>query len=649
MQLSLKDLMQVEIYTASQENESASSSPSITSVITAQQLKDLGVTNIHDALSYLPGVVKSETYLAETTQTFRGVTPGLFNNKSLYLINGHPAYESLFGSTRIDYIPLEIIDRIEIVRSPASVLYGTNAVSGVINIITRQDTDTHNLSVRTGSFDHVYGSASYLESGLSVSTSIQRDDGYRYDGTLDEWGNPVDFPYKNDLENLFIDAYGDDWRLNIGYFNQSKAKFGINPWVWQQGDFDTRAAYLDLNRHISFDSAQMNIWLRYDISDKDIHAGEFPFPQDCTSYQLDPTQCSNSNPTNRDTFSTVSNRVQRYSLEIQLKDQISEQLSYIIGTSSHQERLDPLLFTYDQDGAINPNGAPINDHHKSTTTAIYAQLKYQPVDELILIGGLRGEDEEDAGSSGLVPRLGMTYQLRDNTYLKAMYSEAYRTPVFIEKYVSLPNVLFGDPNLKREKISTTEVAIDSQLNANNHLQVTLFTLNFDDEILRAPDPNSNAAIYVNGSGKRMQGIEAEWKSLIVDNLEMIVNASHTEGKDYSLNQQHAPFIAENTANLILSYRINPRWKANFSTQYVGEKRTVYSALQTPGTLERATIDAYTLANINIRYTQDQHELQLIWNNLFDTDYTYPEPVRFNIPEVPGGPGSAVYLVYRYTF
>lgn len=87
LSMSLTELMQVEVYTASQENEKAARSPAAISIITAQQINEWGITSIHDAISLLPGIVKGETYIGQTTQTFRGVTPGLFNNKSLYLIN----------------------------------------------------------------------------------------------------------------------------------------------------------------------------------------------------------------------------------------------------------------------------------------------------------------------------------------------------------------------------------------------------------------------------------------------------------------------------------------------------------------------------------------------------------------------------------
>jgi len=646
--LSLEELMQVEIYTASQEMEKATKSPSITSVITSQQLKDWGITNIQDVLSFLPGITKSETYFAHTTQTFRGINPGLFNNKSLYLINGHPSYESMFGSTLAEYIPIEIIDRIEVVRGPSSGLYGTNAASGVINIITKQG-EGNEVSLRSGTFNHNYANATHMSKNLSVSASIQKDDGYNFSGANDEWGNPVNMKYRNNISNIFVDSYGDDWRFNMGYFNQKRALYGIVPWVWQNGSLDAYSAYLDANKSISYDTAKLNFWLRYDLNNKNIHGGEFPFPQDCSSYILNPTACSNSNPTNRDTFSTVVNRVERYSFETQLKDRLSETLSYIIGTSIYIEKMAPSTFTYDSDGSINPNGAAIPDGKEKTTTAFYTQLKYQPNEDLLFIAGMRGEKEEDSGSSGLVPRLGITYQAMPDTYLKALYSEAYRTPVFNEKYIFLTNVITGNPNLKRETIKTLEFAIDSQVNKNNTVQITLYTLRLEDEIFRVPATVGLGTEYINAAGKKSTGLEFEWKSIINKKYELIFNSSHLQGKDKSLNEKDIPFIAEHTANMILTYSLNKKWKANLNTQYIGERRYVITRLPTPGTTERGELGAYSISNFNIRYTSNNHEVKLIWNNIFDKNYTYTEPVRRNIPNIPGGPGSTAYIQYSYTF
>jgi iron complex outermembrane receptor protein len=620
-------------------------------VITAKQLKQWGIISLHDVLSLLPGIAKNETYLGQTTQTFRGVTPGLFDNKSLYMINGHPSYESLFGSTLLDYIPIEMVARIEVVRSPASVLYGTNAISGVINIITKQGSDQDNtLSVRGGSHSHKYGSLVHHSEHLSMAASVQRDAGYSFSGTDDEFGNPVNMDYRYDVENLFIDGYGKDWRVNVGFFDREKALYGINPWVWHNGVFETYVGYLDANKKWKMHSGEINMWLRYDVSDKDIHVGAFPYPgdlNDCRALNIPTTPvdpCVQSNPDGRlDTASTVYNQVERYSLELQFKDRINEQLSYILGGTVELQKSDPLIFLYDSDNSLNRPA--ISDSHDADTSALYGQLKYRLDGDTIMIAGVRGEDNSEAGSSGLMPRLGLTHQVIPGTYIKLLYSEAFRTPVFIEKYVQLQDVLIGDTSLRRETIKTFELGVDSQLNKRNDIQLALFALELEDEILRFPLPApSPAAEYGNGAGKQMQGIEVEWKSIVSDKLQLILNASYVDGEDKSLDENDAPYIANKTANAILTYYLNNNWSATLTSQYVGPRDYV---LATTG--ERHSIGSYQLFNFSTVYRMHQHELRLILNNLGDEAYSYPEPVRRRVAAIPGGPGSTAYVQYQYSF
>jgi len=622
--LSLKELLQVEVYTASQEIETAAESAAIITVITAKQLKEWGIISLHDVMSLAPGIVKSETYISQTTQTFRGVTPGIFNNKSLYLINGHPSYESLFGSTLLDYIPIELVERIEIVRSPASVLYGTNAVSGVINIITKQGADNKNLATfRVGSNSHGYGSIVHHSENLTMSASVQKDDGYNYSGTKDEVGNEVDLDYQYDLNNIFVDFYDNNWRINASIFDRNKAIYGINPLVWQNGIFETMVGYIDINNKQKIGSGELNFWLRYDYSDKDIHVDHFPGPT--------------SQP------ATVINLVERYSVEVQYKNSITDNLKYIVGSSYEQQNSDPLLFISDIDGSTVTSAFP--DSQDTDTIAVYSQFMYRMNDYINFIAGIRGEDNADNGLSKLMPKLGMTYQFKPNSYLKLLYSEAFRTPMFIEKYVSLGGVLFGDPDLERETIKTFEIGIESQIDDQNFIQAVVYSLKLEDEILRFPEASpSTATNYENGDGKVMHGIEFEWRSILSSQLELIANAAFVDGEDKSLKEDDAPLIANETANIIMTYQYNPNLSLSATMQHVGTKDVVNA-----DTDIRSTLDSYQLFNIASVYRKQQHEIRLTLNNITDEEYSYPEPVRRKIDDVPGGPGRTAYLQYQYSF
>jgi len=648
--LSLEELLNVEVTTASQEKESLLETPAIVSVITAHQIKDWGVQNVYEALSFLPGIVINETYMGYSVVTFRGVIPGLFNNKALFMINGHPSYERLFGSGHIEFIPMEIIERIEVVRSPASSLYGTNAVSGVVNIITKQGVEHSNeVTARAGSNDHYYSNFNLHDTHFTLSGSVQKDNGYDYGGTLDEFGNPVSLDYQNDLANVFLDVYGKDWSVNAAYYKQEDGRFGFNPWNHLNGTNENESFYLDLNKNFIIDDGQFNVWLRYDYADKEYDAGEFPFPSGTTGTPVAGRTLS--------TKTTLFNTTQRYSTELQYKKKVSDNFSYIIGATGEYDESTSLDFKYDIDGSRNPFGGFQNSPH-TKTYAGYGQIKYRFNEQWVGIAGLRGEENDIVGFSGIVPRLGLTYEPIKNTYIKALYSEAFRVPVFLEQYVYVPHFTYGNIDLNREEVKTYELAVDSALNRTNQLQVSLYYLELRDEITRRPcinipdfpcENDPQATQYFNAPGRNMYGIEAELKSILTQNLEMMLNASYSDGEDKTIEHLQdgfngdAPFVTNYTFNAVFTYHLNAQWSGTLSDQFVSSKDYI---LQNGDT---GSIDNYNLTNLVLTYAKHPFEGSLSMKNIFDEDYTYPEPVRRNLEEIPGGPGTTAYLTLRYYF
>jgi len=639
--LSLEELLNVVVTTASQEKENILETPAIVSVITAKQLQNWGVQNVYEALSYLPGIVVNESYMGYSIVTFRGVTPGLFNNKALFMINGHPSYERLFGSGHTEFIPIEAIERIEVVRSPASSLYGTNAVSGVVNIITKQNAENE-VTVRAGSYDHYYGNFNVYDTNFALSGSVQKDNGYNYGGTLAEdplsnGPHIVNLDYQNDLANLFLDVHEETWGINAAYSKHEEARFGFNPWDWLNGVNEQESFYLDINKNFTIDDGKLNVWLRYDYADKVYHAGEFPFP---AGFPLDGGKTS--------TQTTMTNTVQRYSAELQYKKQVNQAFSYIVGMTGEYDQSTSLDFTYDIDGTRNNNGG-FTVSPDTKTYAAYGQVKYHFNEDWVGIAGLRSEENDVAGYSGIVPRLGLTYQADTNTYIKALYSEAFRTPVFLEQYVFVPGFTFGNINLEREEIKNYELALDTAIGDNNKFQLTLYFLELDKEITRRPVPTTTATEYYNAPGRDMYGVEAEWQSIINQSFEILFNASYSNGEDKTLEElepgfdEDAPFIANYTANAVITYHMNNQWSGTLSDQFVGSKDYVLQ----DGTT--GSISNYNLTNLILTYSNHPFQSTLAIKNIFDEEYTYPEPVRRVIHELPGGAGTTAYLTLRYKF
>lgn len=619
--LSLEELMNIEVTTVSQEKEKASDSLAIVSVMTASQLKQMGALTLYEAISFLPGVQLNETFMGYTVLTFRGLSPGLYNNKALFMINGHPLHEKVFGSSHLEFLPLEMVEHIEVVRSPASVLYGTNAISGVVNVITKQGTDNKNeVALRAGSFNHAYGSLSLHSANISMGASYQNDDGYNFSGTKDENGEDVNKPYQNDLKNIFIDAYGEQWRVQAAYFSSQKEKLGIVATNDSSGINDYESYYLDANKAFNIGSGELNLWLRYDNMDKKLNTIAFL-----------------SNPT------TITNMSQRYSAEIQYKEKLNTDLRYIVGLLYEYDKTNPLLFVDQTNGAILPP-SPYQENYTTTNMALYSQVQYQILENLKTVVGLRFEDNSDT-KTNFNPRLGLNYHYSSDTSLKLLYSEAYRSPTFLEKYANASGILLGDKDLRREHVSTAEVSIDTKINKNNSLQVTLYHTLLHDEITRRATGNGTETEYYNSDGIETYGAEVELRTLVSEHSELLLNTTYTNGKhlQHDEGDNNIDDVAHLTANMILNYNFTAHWSSAFSTQYISQKEYMLNSG------ERGQINSYNLSNLTVSYMNKPFEVNLYLKNIFDEEYTFPESVRNNIKELPGGAGASAYLNFYYYF
>lgn len=136
-ELSLEDLLEIEVVTAAKKAQKISQAPAAMYVITDEDIRQSGATSIPDALRMVPGIDVMEITATDFVINARGFNKEM-SDKMLVLIDGRSVYWDFYGLVVWDSFPinLEEIKRIEIVRGPGSALYGANAFSGVINILT---------------------------------------------------------------------------------------------------------------------------------------------------------------------------------------------------------------------------------------------------------------------------------------------------------------------------------------------------------------------------------------------------------------------------------------------------------------------------------------------------------------------------------
>ena len=178
--LSLEELMKVEVTTAAKTPQTLMHTAAAAFVITQDDIRRSGATNIPELLRQVPGIQVAQVNASTWAITARGFN-GVYANKLLVLIDGRSVYTPLFSGVQWDLQDtlLEDIDRIEIIRGPGGTLWGANAFNGVINIITKNAADTQ------GGLARAHGGTREDGGALRYGGRIDPDSAYRVWGKYD--------------------------------------------------------------------------------------------------------------------------------------------------------------------------------------------------------------------------------------------------------------------------------------------------------------------------------------------------------------------------------------------------------------------------------------------------------------------------------
>ncbi len=200
--LSLQDLMEIEITTGAKKSQKLANTAAAAFVITQEDIKRSGVTSIAEALRMVPGLQVARIDANKWAITSRGFN-GRYANKLLVLMDGRTVYTPLFSGVFWDIqdTPLEDIDRIEVIRGPGAALWGANAVNGVINIITKSAHDTKGGLASAGAGKEERGFGTFRYGG-----SLGENASYRFFGK-----------YSDRDESKLVSGHdaADDWDVYI--------------------------------------------------------------------------------------------------------------------------------------------------------------------------------------------------------------------------------------------------------------------------------------------------------------------------------------------------------------------------------------------------------------------------------------------------
>ena len=631
------------VFTPSQQADSVHNTPAIVSVITADEISDMGVDSLHDVLNTVPGLEVIETTFGVYDVVFRGVLPGGVNDKSLLMINGHPIREFEEGSYFLEAIPITSVSQIEIVRGPGSVQYGTNAFAGVINVVTKSGRDSYanRIYVQYGTYKtaDIAASGGVVQGDLSVFVAAQHHGGDGYPiAMLDTSGGVNKLRNRNNYDNAYVRLDWKGFEINGGYFTDNKTLPGVGfPQLDNHGYQWRESAFLDLRYQRSFSEAiSVSLMLLGDGWWKHVDTATYPSPL------LGAAPVAEGLPYSGSRWEAEG----RANWQIVRWVKASGGVSYTLNV--HDKLTDP---------------AALIGFGREADTAVFGELFVSPFDKLGLNAGVRYNYNSVSGGFA-VPRAGAVFSVSRDLSLKLLYGQAYRLPSFQERYHSVVGGDFPDLRttppydpigptyiLKPEKITTVEIGADWKLR-KQALRVNAFYLTTTDVIsLSRPSvfiyPLSPVPLptvrYGNTPGYRIAGGEAELRGYPSDVFYYFLNVSVKYGWDN--DSKKLPWLTPITANIGATYTFPKALRLKLSTHATlfGQRACPTNPFRNTSAFPNDSLrtDAYVIWNANLSYSLGHNvQISVLVNNILNGKFYYIEYINATGPQVPGMPFSA---------
>lgn len=490
--LPLDALLNTRISTAAKYEQRVTDVPASVTVITAEEISRNGWHTLAEALASVRGVTltydRGYTYLG-----VRGVgLPTDYNNRFLILLDGQPMVEGVSGSIDTGTalaISLSSLARIELVRGPGSVLYGSGAMFGVINLVLKSEQESasvtlgegsHHTTIASGRFAHTLGGGF----SMSIVGAMQNDQGQKL------YFRDFDTPENNNGINVGHDF--DNYRSLLGTltghgmrflaFTSSRTK-GI-PTSWYGTTFNGNARFTDGRdllglsaEHRFSPTGQMFLRTSYDRFD---YHGQFPYGPD--SY----TDRSSSTRLNADL---------RYVWDVKPNHRITLGSEYVDSPTA--------TYRYAIAGNRYAIGGPF------AVGSLYVQSEYQPFHALSVTAGVR-YDHYAHVTAATNPRGAVVWHLNNSNTFKVLYGSAFRLPTVFELgFEDASQNVVRSQNLGPERIRQLELVWEGRLTPELLVSISPYKLQMTDLIKEQTDAATGQSQFQNATDVVADGVEVQ--------------------------------------------------------------------------------------------------------------------------------------------
>jgi iron complex outermembrane receptor protein len=648
-------------------------SPAIASVITAADMAAIGATELNEVLETVPGLHVGMSGVGyKPIFSIRGIHTQT-NPQVLVLVNGISIKNVFDGSLGAAWgrMPVAGISRIEVIRGPGSALYGADAFSGVINIITKSAADVQGLEVgaRAGSFDR---NDQYLQwggevGGFDAYFYVERHHSDGPDRTisadaqtaLDRLFAPAPSaslapgPVSLDRDN--IEARADisrgRWQLRGGF--QEVNDIGVGAGVSQALDPVGSADGRRLSADLSYDNAtfsrnwglsgtlsyyQVENLSRLRLFPPGAFGGTFP-----NGVIGNPDVYERHY---RGELSALYTGFNRHRLR--LGGGYRKEDLYRVEESRNFTLVDlgvPLGIVPVPLGSVvdvTDIAAFVREQDRTIAYA-FLQDEWNFRRDWTLTAGLRMDDYSDFGTT-LNPRLALVWQTSYALTTKLLYGRAFRAPSFQELFAVNNPANIGNASLDPETIDTVEFGLDWDAGRGLRAAINVFYYRMDDIIRFAPDPAPATSATAQNTGKQTgYGLEAELAWQASQRLRVSGNYAYQHSTDDTANDD-VGFAPSHLAYLRTDWALAPHWALS------GQATGVFDRKRAPGDL-RQKIDDYVTVDLTLRGQQlfdDGWGVRISARNLFNSDVREPSGSDLIPNDLPMG-GRNVFLEISKAF
>jgi outer membrane receptor for ferrienterochelin and colicins len=584
------DLEEVVVTTGTKTENKESETPVKVEVITEKELEESSAKTVEEALEYIDGINAIQNDRSSNWGKSGIDLRGMGSDYTLVLIDGQRFYGAYYNSD-LSTISMDMVERIEIVKGPFSALYGSDAMGGVINIITKK-----RPKEPYGTFSGWGGSRETRN--YAVSTGFGQG----------KFGGTLSYTYE---ESDGIDKVTDEYDLNIfsaslEYDFNSKSSLEFTPYYSKKHNEDDGYSSMRSGKKSGRDEERTGLNLKWKYT-LDTFSSFYLRGSTLKFRNWTPDVKYVDNETNSTEFELAYNRL------------LGSCHSLTIGAQHHLEELDR------ENNSTTPAGenlvVKLEDDQTVNGFFIQDEMDFAPFQVVL---GARIDDHDDWGTE-VCPNLSVLHQFNEQMQIRGSVGKAFKAPEMIKSYdgswmAGGKKLLHGNPDLDPEESVGYQLGMDYAFSKRTSTHLTLFRNEVDNLVAEQYDKSSSLTnVYYENIGEALiQGVELNFRTQLTKNISGSLGYTFLDTENKKTGEDLPERSKDNVS-------VKLDWKAPFGVQVqlVGLYMGSYFYNETnklTGNETKMDVDSYWLLNLGLnKKIGNNYKAFLKINNLLDVD------------------------------